>query len=189
MLPPVPAYAPPPPVYPVLFAVPSAFLLLAPERPVAPLPPLAVTVPPLDTTELDDPVRPPLLEEAQFPFPAVPPAPTEIATSPETAVLLESTTCPPPPPPPRSAEPPPPAPTTKTRTVVTPLGTVHVVVPTLANLSTHSPETTVIVTPVELPTVAVHTPDVTVAALTEVEANPTVVETAMAKTLRSEMAI
>jgi hypothetical protein len=45
------------------------------------------------------------------------------------------------------------------------------------------------VTPVELPTVAVHTPDVTVAALTDVEANPTVVETAMAKTLRSEMAI
>jgi hypothetical protein len=45
------------------------------------------------------------------------------------------------------------------------------------------------VTPVELPTVAVQTPVPTVAALTEVEANPTVVETAMAKTLRSEMAI
>jgi hypothetical protein len=64
-----------------------------------------------------------------------------------------------------------------------------VVVPTFVNLSTHSPETTVIVTPVELPTVAVHTPDETVAALTEVEVNPTVVETAIAKTLRSEMAI
>jgi hypothetical protein len=63
-----------------------------------------------------------------------------------------------------------------------------VVVPELANLSTHSPETTVIVTPVELPTVAVHTPVPTVAALTEFEANPTVVKKAMAKTLTSEMA-
>jgi hypothetical protein len=45
------------------------------------------------------------------------------------------------------------------------------------------------VTPVALPTVAVHTPDETVAALAEVEANPTVVETAIAKTLTSEMAI
>ena len=134
-------------------------------------------------------MRPPFLKEAQFPVPAAPPAPTEIVTSPEAAILLESTTCPPPPPPPASALPPPPAPTTKTRTVVIPLGTVHVVVPTFVNLSTHSPETTVIVTPVALPTVAVHTPDVTVAALTEVEANPTVVETAIAKTLTSEMAI
>jgi hypothetical protein len=50
------------------------------------------------------------------------------------------------------------------------------------NESTHSPETTVIVTPVALSTVAVHTPDVTVAALTEVEANPTVVEAATTKT-------
>ena len=124
-----------------------------------------------------------------MPEPAVPLAPIEIVTSPETAVVLESTTWPPPPPPPRSVEPPPPAPTAKTRTVVTPLGTVHVVVPTFVNLSTHSPETTVIVTPVALPTVAVHTPDVTVAALTDVEANPTVVETAMAKTLTSEMAL
>ena len=189
MLPPVPPYAPPPPVYPVLFAVPSAFLLSAPERPVAPLPPLAVTVPPLDTNELDDPVRPPLVRSPTLPEPAVPRAPTEIVTSPEAAVVLESTTWPPPPPPPRSVEPPPPAPTTKTRTVVTPLGTVHVVVPTFVNFSTHSPVTTVIVTPVELPTVAVHTPDETVAALAEVEANPTVVETAIAKTLTSEMTI
>jgi hypothetical protein len=45
------------------------------------------------------------------------------------------------------------------------------------------------VTPVALSTVDVHTPDVTVAALTEVEANPTVAETPMAKTLSSEMAI
>jgi hypothetical protein len=48
--------------------------------------------------------------------------------------------------------------------------------------------TTFIVTPVELPTVAVHTPDVTVAALTEVEENPTVVETAVAKTHTNELA-
>jgi hypothetical protein len=50
------------------------------------------------------------------------------------------------------------------------------------NESTHSPETTVIETPVALSTVDVHTPDVTVAALTEVETNPTVVEAATTKT-------
>jgi hypothetical protein len=76
-----------------------------------------------------------------------------------------------------SKPPPPPAPTINARIDVTPLGTVQTVAPVCVNVRTQSPPgATVIVTPVALSTSVVHVPDETVAALTDVEDNPTVIE-------------
>jgi hypothetical protein len=63
------------------------------------------------------------------------------------------------------------------RTVATPLGTVHAVVPVRVNIKTQSPPgATTIATPTALSTSEVHEPDETVAALAEVETTAIVAE-------------
>ena len=52
------AYAPPPPVYPVLIALPSGFKFVADMRPLPPLPPRDTTFTEPETSALFPPVFP-----------------------------------------------------------------------------------------------------------------------------------
>lgn len=117
---------------------------LDPEPFVPPLPPVAVML--TDGELLVKALDPPANPSSLLP-PCVPPVPTVTVKVVELVTVRPeaATTPPPPPPPPPETKvppppPPPPPPTTMTSTDVTPVGTVHVVVPVVVKRRSHTVE-------------------------------------------------